>query len=106
MGADELSLATAYLEGVFPIRYETTEAVAGALANVAIFGLPADYYDGYRGRVRALSADDVWRAARTHLRPEAARVVVVGDAARVREPLGGLGLGPVRVWDAAGAPLA
>ena len=106
VGADELSLATAYLEGVFPIRYETTEAVAGALANVAIFGLPADYYDGYRGRVRALSADDVWRAARTHLRPEAARVVVVGDAARVREPLGGLGLGPVRVWDAAGAPLA
>lgn len=102
--ADELSLATDYLEGVFPIRFETTEAVAGALANLAIFALADDYYDGYRARVRALSIDEVWQAARTHLRPAAAQVVVVGDAAAIRAPLESLGLGPVHVWDATGEP--
>ena len=30
---DELSLATSYLDGVFPIRYETTAAIAAALAQ-------------------------------------------------------------------------
>ena len=105
VSTDELSLATAYLEGVFPIRYETTEAVAGALANVAIFELPDDYYDSYRARVRALSAGEVWQAARRHLRPAGSQVVVVGDPAKVSEPLAGLGLGTVRVWDTTGAPL-
>jgi hypothetical protein len=54
--------------------------------------------------VGALGADEIWRAARTHLRPHDARVVVVGDPAAIREPLAALGLGPVQVWDATGAP--
>ena len=33
---DELTLATSYLDGVFPIRYETTGAIAGALASLVI----------------------------------------------------------------------
>ena len=37
---DELTLATSYLDGVFPIRYETTAAIATALANLVIHGLP------------------------------------------------------------------
>ena len=44
----ELSLATDYLVGVFPIRFETTAEVAGGLANVEIFRLPSDYFDNYR----------------------------------------------------------
>ena len=48
IGEDELTLATSYLEGVFPIRYETTTAIAGALANMVTFGLPENYFDTYR----------------------------------------------------------
>ena len=33
IGEDELTLATSYLDGVFPIRYETTAAIAAALAE-------------------------------------------------------------------------
>ncbi len=44
----ELSLATSYLAGVFPIRYETTSAIATALANLVIYGLRDDFYDSYR----------------------------------------------------------
>jgi predicted Zn-dependent peptidase len=100
----ELSLATSYLDGVFPIRYETTAAIASALANLTIYGLPDDYFDAYRARVRAVAAADVLRAARTHLRPDELQVVVVGDPAAVRADLESLGAGPLAVYDAEGNP--
>jgi zinc protease len=85
---DELTLATSYLDGVFPIRYETTAAIARALANLVIHDLPENYYDAYRSNVRAVTTDGVLRAAQNHLRPEQLRVVVVGDPAVVAEPVG------------------
>ena len=45
---EELTLARDYLEGVFPIRYESTAAIATALATLVVHSLPADYYDPYR----------------------------------------------------------
>lgn len=102
IGEAELSLATSYLDGVFPIRYETTAAVASALANLVVFGLPKSYYDGYREHIRAVTRADVLEAARKHLHPEALQIVVVGDPAAVREPLEGAGLGETAVYDAEG----
>jgi zinc protease len=80
---DELTLATSYLDGVFPIRYETTAAIASALANMIIHGLPDDYYDQYRAHVRSVTSEGVLRAAQRHLHPEQLRIVVVGDPAVV-----------------------
>jgi zinc protease len=93
----ELSLATSYLEGVFPIRYETTAAIAAALATLTIYGLPSDWYDGYRARIGAVTADDVLAAARAHVRPDSLQIVIVGDAGAVREPLEALAFGPLDV---------
>jgi zinc protease len=93
--ADELSLATDYLEGVFPIRYETTSAIASALANIVIFDLREDFYDTYRDNIRAVTPSDVLVAAQTHIHPEKLLGVVVGDPAIVTKPLESLGLGPV-----------
>jgi zinc protease len=91
----ELSLAISYLDGVFPIRYETTSAVAGALANMHVFGLPDDYFDTYRSSVRAVTADAILRVARTHLAPERLQIVVAGDADPLRSTLAALELGDV-----------
>lgn len=93
--ADELSLATDYLEGVFPIRYETTSAIASALANIVIFNLQEDFYDTYRENIRAVTPGNVLVAAQTHVHPEKLLGVVVGDPAIVTKPLESLGLGPV-----------
>lgn len=101
---DELSLATSYLDGVFPIRYETTEAIAGALATLVRYGLPDDFYDTYRNRVRAVSTPDVLRVAREHLRPSALQMLVVGDPDSVRPQLEALGFGPLEVYDTDGKP--
>jgi zinc protease len=84
---DELTLATSYLDGVFPIRYETTAAIAGALANLVIHGLPEDYYDVYRSKVRAVTTGGVLAAAQRHLHPDQLRVVVVGDPDAVAAPV-------------------
>jgi zinc protease len=88
----ELSLAKSYLDGVFPIRYETTAAVAAALANQVIFELPDDYFDAYRGHIRNVSVDSVQRVAQAHLHPELLQAVIVGDPS-VEEKLRDLKLG-------------
>ena len=97
---DELSLARDYLDGVFPIRYETTAAIASALASLVIYGLPADYYDTYRNRVRSVSVEDVLQAARAHLHPSELQTVVVGDAKVIRDSLAKLQVGDVQVHEA------
>jgi zinc protease len=84
---DELTLATSYLDGVFPIRYETTAAIAGALANLVIHSLDENYYDVYRSKVGAVTTASVLRAARDHLHPDQLRIVVVGDPAVVAEQI-------------------
>lgn len=97
----ELSLAISYLDGVFPIRFETTGAIASALASQVIHGLPADYYDTYRANIRAVTAPDILRVAQQHLTPERLQVVAVGDASAIEAPLAALGVGPVTVMDPA-----
>ncbi|HEX4469857.1 MAG TPA: pitrilysin family protein [Gemmatimonadaceae bacterium] len=101
---DELSLATSYLDGVFPIRFETTSAIAGALTTLVVYDLPDDWYDEYRERVRAVTTGDVLTAAERHLHPEALQMVVVGNAAAVRDHIEAMDFGPLKVYDVEGRP--
>jgi zinc protease len=100
ISAEELSLARDYLEGVFPIRYETTAAIASALATLAIYDLPSDYYDTYRANIHNVSEDSVLGAAKAHLHPELLQTVIVGDAATVRGSLTDQSPGEVTVHNA------
>ena len=98
----ELTLATSYLDGVFPIRFESTTAVANALASLVSYGLPDDYFDTYRRQIQSVTRSRVLDAARAHLHPDGLQVVAVGDAAAVRGPLEALGVGSVVTYDAEG----
>jgi zinc protease len=97
ISADELSLAKEYLEGVFPIRYETTSAIASALATLVIYDLSTDYYDSYRRNVHAVSGADVLEAAKSHLHPDQMQTVIVGDAQAIQDSLGDLNLGELTI---------
>lgn len=103
---EELTLATSYLDGVFPIRYETTTAIATALSNLVIHDLPEHFYDEYRMRIRNVTTEDVLRAAQQHLHPEQLRIVVVGDPAAIATPLTALHGAPVEVVTPNGAEVA
>jgi predicted Zn-dependent peptidase len=87
VGHEELVAARDYLVGVFPLRFETSAQVAGALAGLVIHGLPDDELDRYRPAVAAVSAEAVLAAARDRLDPERASVAVVGDVARFEAAL-------------------
>lgn len=102
---DELSLATSYLDGVFPIRYETTDAIAGALATLVQYSLPDDFYDTYREHVRSVTADDVLRVARSHLNPDALQLLAVGDTDSLLAPLEAIGFGKATLYDTDGGLL-
>lgn len=101
---DELSLATSYLDGVFPIRFETTSAIAAALSVLVLHELPDDYYDRYRERVRAVTVEDILHAAQRYLHPEWMQMVVVGDPAAVRAPIEKLGFARIAQYDTLGQP--
>jgi zinc protease len=83
----ELDDVRSYLAGVFPLRLETTVGLASRLSQIAVYGLPDDYFQSYRERILAVTADDVLRAARDHLHPDRLVTVVVGDAAELRDSL-------------------
>jgi zinc protease len=94
---EELKEARDYLVGVFPISFETPEAISHAIARLTVYGLPDDYYDSYRGAMEQVSIEEVDAAARRRLRPDRMAIVVVGDAEILERSLMEAGFGPVRV---------
>jgi zinc protease len=94
---EELATARDYLVGVFPLRYETSGQVAGAIAGLIANGLPDDELDRYRPAVAAVSAEQVLETARTRIRPAETSVVVVGDADAFLPALESAGIGDVAV---------
>lgn len=96
----EVAAARDYAAGVFGLQLETAGQVATRIAQLLIYGLPDDYFDHYRDAVRAVTAEASAQAARAHVRPHEAQIVLVGDADAIRGPLEALDLAPVEVTPA------
>ncbi len=93
--ASELDAARDFLVGVFPLRFETPGAVAGALSGLAVHGLPLEEIVEYRARIEAVDIDAVAAAARAHLHVDRAAIVLVGDADAFGPALEAAGLGTI-----------
>lgn len=89
---DELRDAKALAVGRFALGLETSSAVLGSLVDLAVYDLPEDSLDTYRGRVRALTTDDTARLARELLHPDRAAIVLVGPAEAIVPQVEGLGV--------------
>jgi zinc protease len=97
--AQELQAAKTYLSGLFPLRFETNDAVAGAIAEIRLYNLGDDWVERYRERLAHVSLDEVRRVAKKYLLAAPPTLVVVGNAGAVRRQL--VGLGAVKVMPAA-----
>lgn len=93
----ELERAKSYVALGLPRRFETTAAVASQLADLETYGLTVDFYNDYVERIMAVTADDVRRVAREHVRPEQSVVVIVGDLSTIEPGLRALELGPLEI---------
>jgi len=97
--ANELDRGKAYVELDIPGSLETTSQIAGQMSDLAVFGLTLEDLPRLASQVRAVSAADVQRVARSYLTPDQAYVVVVGDLSKVKGPIEALNLGPVTILE-------
>ncbi|HKY08674.1 MAG TPA: pitrilysin family protein [Candidatus Binatia bacterium] len=79
----ELSDAKDYLIGSFPLRFDTNRKVAGFLAQVEYYELGLDYPERYADLIRAVTRDDVLRAAKQYLRPDDLVTVIVANQSKI-----------------------
>ena len=90
---EELSGVKERLQQELPAVLETDERATSALAQLAVFGLPADEYARHMASIDAVTAADVKRVARRYLGPDAIRLVIVGDRNKFRASLQAAGVG-------------
>ncbi|NLH79760.1 MAG: insulinase family protein [Phyllobacteriaceae bacterium] len=74
---EELVAAKAYLIGSYPLRFDTSDKIAGALLGIQVENLGIDYVDKRNAMIEAVTLDDVKRVA-GRLLAEAPSFVVVG----------------------------
>lgn len=99
----EVIAARDYAAGIFGLQLETAGQVATRVSQLVVYELPDDHFDRYRDRMRAVTVEAATEAARRHIRPQEAQIVLVGDADAVGDEVEALGLGPVEVTRPAGA---
>lgn len=95
--AAELELGRAPLTRGYPRGFETAEQIGRAIAQIALYDLPDDYFTTFVPTVLALTPQDLTRAAVTHIDPSRLLTVIVGDRNKMGA-LEELGLGePIEV---------
>jgi zinc protease len=99
---DELAKAQGNLTLTLPGRWETNRAVTASLSQIVQFGLPADYFDTYAAKVRALSLPEVNAVAKKLVQPVGVVYVIVGDRGKIEEGVRSLGLGNLAIIDVDG----
>ncbi len=90
---EELALGTAALTRGYARNFETTEQIARAITQIALYDLPDDYFARFVHKVERVTADDVTRVAAEHLDPDRLTILVVGDLDHIADDLACLGLG-------------
>ena len=89
--AEELNDAKSYLNGSYPMNFETPDQFASQLLNVELYDLGADYISKYRETVQAVTLKQIQEAAQKYLDPENMVIVVVGNKDEVLEQIQDLG---------------
>ncbi|HET9832530.1 MAG TPA: pitrilysin family protein, partial [Vicinamibacterales bacterium] len=93
ISASELAVGIAALTRGYAKNFETCDQLARAVAQLALFNLPEDFYSEFVPRIEALSPDEVTQAAARHLDPSRLTTLVVGDVDPTSQEFGRLGLG-------------
>ncbi|KAA0891305.1 M16 family metallopeptidase [Oryzomonas rubra] len=87
----ELKAAKEYIINSFMFGFTSPASIVTQRARLEFYGYAPGYLEGYRDNIARVTKEDVLAAARRHLRPEAFKLVVVGDAAKFDKPLTALG---------------
>jgi zinc protease len=101
---DEVSFARDSLTQAMSRSYESINALGGLLDNVARYNWPDDYPARRLKYLSTVSREQLDSLAQRYLHPDTLHILVVGDAAKVRDGLKSLGY-PMTELDIDGNPL-
>lgn len=87
----ELDLAKESIINTFIFGFAKPEAVVNQQARLEYYGYPKDYLERYRENIAKVTADDVLRAAKKHLHPDALVISVAGNDNAFDKPLSTFG---------------
>lgn len=89
---EELDYGRGYMLGTWPLRFENPGSLLGETIKIWRYGLPADYLSSTPDRLRAVTLEQAQAAWTRHIQPDKLDILIVGDAAVIREPLKALNL--------------
>jgi zinc protease len=90
--AEMLDSARAYVLGQYPLSFETATDWAAAMGEIELYGLGPDYIDNYGPTLRKVTLQDAREVINEAFpSPEALAIVLVGDAAKIRDQVKGYG---------------
>ena len=89
--AEELKGIQNYLAGFFVLQNSSRGGIIGQLDYMNLHGLPPSYLTKYVGNIFGVKPADVRRVAREVLRPDAMRIVIAGDKAKIESQVAGFG---------------
>ncbi|MFI5181796.1 MAG: insulinase family protein [Thermoanaerobaculia bacterium] len=101
--ADELKKAKDAILNSFVFRFDSKRKILLEQALDEFFGYPPDFLERYRNEIEKVTADDVLRVAKKHIRPADLAILVVGKSADFDKPLSTFG--PVTKLDITIPPL-
>jgi predicted Zn-dependent peptidase len=87
----ELNAAKEYIINSFMFGFTSPASIVTQRARLEYYGYEPGYLENYRDNISRVTKEDVLAAARRHLKPEAFKLVVVGDAAKFDKPLTSFG---------------
>ena len=91
LSGDELEMARGSLTRGYARNFETPRQLGGALAQLAVYGLPDDVFDRFVPTMQAVAPEMINAAAERYLAPDHLVTVVVGDP-QWRDSLSALGI--------------
>jgi zinc protease len=100
--ATELNKTKRYLQLELPSEFETTGNIAMRLSDVALYGLPLDYYNHVVDDIGAVTQTEVQQVAEKYIDPSHLTVLIVGDRKAIEGPIKALNIGPVVFRDTNG----
>ncbi|MDB6043323.1 MAG: hypothetical protein JWM63_1874 [Gammaproteobacteria bacterium] len=90
--AEMLDSARAYVLGQYPLSFETATDWAAAMGEIELYGLGPDYIDNYGPTLRKVTLQDAREViTEAFPTPDALAIVLVGDAAKIRDQVKGYG---------------
>lgn len=76
----ELKTAREHIINSFMFGFTSPASIVTQRARLEFYNYPPDYLETYRDKIARVSREEVLAAARKHLKPDAFKLIVVGDA--------------------------